>query len=79
MFLNGDYNTKEKPLFVNAAARTLSVLYNNKDSILSITPITRKVNASLFECEPSVIIGLLNPSVIIWFFGVFENLGFCCQ
>ena len=49
LFLNGDYNTKEKPLFVNAAARTLSVLYNNKDSILSITPITRKVNASLFE------------------------------
>ncbi|MDY6344642.1 MAG: hypothetical protein SPL79_10145, partial [Sphaerochaetaceae bacterium] len=49
LFLNGDYNTKEKPLFVNAAARTLSVLYNNKDSILSITLITRKVNASLFE------------------------------
>ena len=49
---------------------------SSKDNIIYKSQLVNKPGAF---CEPSVIIGLLNPSVIIWFFGVFENLGFCCQ
>lgn len=48
-------------------------------SIPNIASNSDSVKPDVLACEPSVIIGLLNPSVIIWFFGVFENLGFCCQ
>jgi len=43
------------------------------------TPLFRNRNSNSMWCEPSVILGLLNASVIVWFFSVFENLTFFRQ